>query len=111
MNEEPEKDERTSIFRLFCLVYTERVRLLLALRVARVMADAALAQSPVPRLEDYPVAEIFNGKPVAPVLTTSQQRMYRTPIREGVTRDGASGLAVGKTQRKGRGRTLPVTIL
>jgi hypothetical protein len=86
MNEEPEKDERTSIFRLFCLVYTERVRLLLPLRVACVMADAALAQSPVPRLEDYPVAEIFNGKPVAPVLTTSQQRMYRTRIREGVTR-------------------------
>jgi hypothetical protein len=39
-----------------------------------------------PRFEDYPVTEIFKGKPVAPVLATAEQRLYRTRIREGVSR-------------------------
>ena len=38
-----------------------------------------------PRFEDYPVTELFKGKPVAPILATSEQRRYRTRIREGVS--------------------------
>ncbi len=36
-----------------------------------------------PRFEDYPVKEIFKGKPAEPILTTPEQRRYRTRIREG----------------------------
>jgi hypothetical protein len=59
------------------------VRLVIGL--AWLMAGIAVAQLPVPRFEDYPVVESFTGQPAIPVLTTSQQRMYRTRIREGVT--------------------------
>ena len=38
----------------------------------------------LPRFDDYPVAEIFQGTPAAPHILTPQQRMYRTRIREGV---------------------------
>ena len=38
-----------------------------------------------PQFEDYPVTEIFKGKPVAPVPATAEQRLYRTRIREGVS--------------------------
>lgn len=37
-----------------------------------------------PRLEDYPVTEIYSGTPAAPVLVTAEQRRYRTRIRNGV---------------------------
>jgi hypothetical protein len=38
-----------------------------------------------PRLEDYPVTEIYKGAPATPVLVTAEQRRYRTRIRNGVT--------------------------
>lgn len=46
------------------------------------------AQIPkIPRFEDYPVAEMFNGTPAAPRLVEPWSRLYRTRIREGVTKD------------------------
>ena len=36
-----------------------------------------------PRFEDYPVTETFTGTPAAPILDTSEQRMFRTRIRNG----------------------------
>ena len=39
-----------------------------------------------PRFEEYPVTEIFTGKPVPPLLETPLERMYRTRIREGVSK-------------------------
>jgi hypothetical protein len=56
----------------------------------------ASAQAPqqVPRFEDYPVTNIFSGTPAPPILDTSEKRLYRTRIRDGVakglgvTRDG-----------------------
>lgn len=56
----------------------------MAFRLAWLM-DMAVAQSPPPRFEEYPVAETFKGQSAAPVPITPQQRMYRTRIREGVT--------------------------
>lgn len=38
-----------------------------------------------PRFEDYPVSKIFTGTPVAPVLDTPDQQMYRSRIRNGVS--------------------------
>lgn len=46
---------------------------------------AAWAQSAAPQFEDYPVKEMFSGTPAAPILTTPDQRMYRTRIRRGVS--------------------------
>ena len=40
----------------------------------------------LPKFEDYPVAEVFTGKPAEPIIKTSLERMYRTRIREGVTK-------------------------
>ncbi len=55
------------------------------------------AQSPntVPRFGDF-TAEVFSGKPADPILSTSEERLYRTTIRRGVSRgwgvaDGATG--------------------
>jgi len=38
----------------------------------------------LPRFEDYPVDNIFQGTPVAPKIVTPLERLYRTRIREGV---------------------------
>jgi hypothetical protein len=48
------------------------------------MAGSALAQSRIPQFEDYPVTDTFPGQSAAPVFTNSQQRLYRTRIRDGV---------------------------
>jgi hypothetical protein len=37
-----------------------------------------------PRLEDYPVTELFTGSPAEPILVTAEQKHYRTRIRNGV---------------------------
>jgi hypothetical protein len=39
---------------------------------------------PLPKFEDYPVNEVFDHTPHPPILTTPQQRHFRTRIREGV---------------------------
>jgi hypothetical protein len=36
-----------------------------------------------PRFEDYPVREVFRGRPAPVVLDTRRARMYRTMLREG----------------------------
>jgi hypothetical protein len=38
-----------------------------------------------PRFEDYPVTEKFAGTPAAPILSTPEQRNFRTRIRNGVS--------------------------
>ena len=38
----------------------------------------------LPRFEDYPITEVFQGKPHRPILKTPEQRRYRTRIRQGV---------------------------
>lgn len=40
----------------------------------------------LPRFEDYPVTDVFKGTPAAPKIVTPQKRMYRTRIREGVSK-------------------------
>ena len=44
----------------------------------------AVAQAP--RFEDYPVHELFQGTPAAPILIEPWMRMYRTKVREGVSK-------------------------
>ena len=39
-----------------------------------------------PRLQDYPVTDIFRGKPSAPVLSTKEARMFRTELRRQAAR-------------------------
>jgi hypothetical protein len=63
------------------------VNLWLHVPLAWVLTISLWAQSPgslLPHFEDYEIKEIFKGTPVAPVIETSLQRMYRTRIREGV---------------------------
>lgn len=38
---------------------------------------------PLPKFDDFKVAEIFKGQPAVPILTTPRQRQYRTMIRRG----------------------------
>ena len=38
------------------------------------------------RFEDFPVQDIFRGTPAAPVLTQPWARMFRTRIREGISK-------------------------
>ena len=69
------------------LFYAEEVWFLFALAMAWLMTGTAWAQTLArrpPRFEEYRATEIFKGQPAAPVLTTSEQRMFRTRIREGV---------------------------
>jgi len=57
------------------------MRLLLPL-----LAVAAFGQAPVPAFDQYRVAEVFSGKPAAPVLKTANDRMFRSRIREGAAK-------------------------
>jgi hypothetical protein len=51
----------------------------------------------IPRFEDYPVTEVFKGSPAVPILATPEDRMYRTRIREGVSK-GWGVIRDGKEQ-------------
>jgi hypothetical protein len=42
--------------------------------------------SRIPRFEDYPSGEIFNGKPAPPNLARPGDRLFRTKIREGIAK-------------------------
>jgi hypothetical protein len=42
--------------------------------------------SHAPRFEDYPVTIVFKGTPAAPILKTPEERLYRTVIRQGVSK-------------------------
>jgi hypothetical protein len=39
-----------------------------------------------PRFEDYSVTEVFRGTPADPILSEPWMRMYRTKLREGVSK-------------------------
>jgi hypothetical protein len=62
-----------------------RIATVVMLALSAIAQTQSAAEPPIPRFEDYPVAEIFSGTPVAPVLATPQQRLFRTMIRTGVT--------------------------
>ncbi len=55
------------------------------------------AQGPLPRFEDFPVTETFKGKPAAAVITSPEERHYRTRIRQGVEK-GWGVIRDGKDQ-------------
>jgi hypothetical protein len=50
------------------------------------LAISTVSAQQIPKFEDYPVTKIFTGTPAAPILATPQQRLYRTRIREGVSK-------------------------
>lgn len=58
-----------------------RTAIVLLLLASSAMSGAQT--KPRPRFEDYPVKDIYRGKPAAPVLKTRNQRLFRTMIREG----------------------------
>lgn len=41
--------------------------------------------SHLPRFDEYSVTGMFKGKPVAPILSTADERRFRTVIRRGVS--------------------------
>lgn len=60
---------------------------------------SALAQrTPTPRFEDYPVTEMFTGTPAPPEIVTPEEHLYRTMIRQGVSK-GWGVYRDGKAQR------------
>jgi hypothetical protein len=38
------------------------------------------------KFQDYPVTDVFKGKPASPILATEGQRLFRTMIREGAAK-------------------------
>ena len=54
---------------------------------------------PIPRFEDYPLQQIYNGVPTLPKIVTPSQRRYRTSIREGVEK-GWGVLHDGREQHR-----------
>ena len=56
------------------------------LREILLALSLSLTAFPQPRFADYPVAESFQRTPAPPVLTTPEQRNYRTRIRNGVAK-------------------------
>jgi len=76
------------------------VRSIIALLTAAIGSPPITFAQPVrqpPRFEDYAVTQVFTGTPAAPVLVTADERMFRTRIREGVTK-GEGVLRDGKEQ-------------
>lgn len=73
--------------------------------IALVMSLSAGAQTKtpkqtaiqVPRFEDYLVTDIFQSTPATPQLTTPTERLFRTRVREGVTK-GLGVMREGKEQ-------------
>jgi hypothetical protein len=81
-------------WRLFDLVYSEVVKTGL-LAIALTLSTWALGPSDVPRFEDFTI-DVFSGKSADPILRTSEERLYRTAIRQGVSKgwgavDGTTG--------------------
>jgi len=58
----------------------------IARQILALLAISLAQAQRLPKFEDYPVKEIFAGTPAAPILETPQQRLYRTRIREGVSK-------------------------
>ena len=49
---------------------------------ARAQARTARAERPAPRFEDYPVREVYRGRPAPLRLDSPTARMFRTRLRE-----------------------------
>jgi len=64
------------------------VKVLLGVPLAGLLAMSAWAQRPsaLPRFEDFPVGEVFNGKSAPPKLVSPGDRAFRTRIREGAAK-------------------------
>ncbi len=60
---------------------------MLAFLIAIVLAAAQVGSATTPKFDDYPVREVFRGKPAPPVLSTTEARRFRTELR----RQAASG--------------------
>ena len=65
------------------------------------ISTPAQSRNPLPRFENFPITEIFNGTPTLPILATPEARRFRTRITEGITKgvgveDGATGKELGK---------------
>ncbi len=50
---------------------------------AWVVVQAFAQDKPLPKFEDFKVAEVFKGTPAEPILTTPRQHQYRSMIRLG----------------------------
>jgi hypothetical protein len=57
------------------------VPLVLAVILALLVQGAPQTAAP-PRLEDYPVSQIYRGKPAPPDLSTPEARRFRTVLRQ-----------------------------
>jgi hypothetical protein len=51
--------------------------------LTQAMGQVESNDGPLPKFEDFKVAEVFQGVPAVPILTTPRQRLYRTMIRIG----------------------------
>jgi hypothetical protein len=66
-------------------VYPNKVKIPFTVLLVYMLAISAWAQTPaIPRFEDYPVTDVFKGKPIPPQIVTPLEHRYRTRIREGV---------------------------
>ncbi len=67
--------------------YSITVRPAFLVAVAMVLNSPPIhaQRSKTPRFEDYPVTEMFTGRPAAPILVSPELRHYRTRIRNGVS--------------------------
>lgn len=45
------------------------------------LAGLAILAAAPPKFDDFPVADVFKGKPAAPLLSTPQARRFRTQLR------------------------------
>jgi len=52
---------------------------------AQTPQSATTTEAP-PRFEDFQVSEVFSGTPATPQLATTEERTYRTRIRDGVAK-------------------------
>jgi len=84
-------------------IYTQIV-MVLRLLFASFAVMSASAQSPAeqpPRFEDFPVKEIFRGKPVPPILETPEERKLEALISDGVSKGwGVFNGETGKELRR-----------
>lgn len=62
------------------------IRAVHALLVSLTTASVLAQKNGTPRFEDYPVFDVFSGTPAAPILSTPEEKRYRTMIREGVSK-------------------------
>lgn len=79
-----------------------RIALIYSTLAALPVAAQTAAATP-PRFEDHPVSEVFTGKPAAPIIATSEERRYRTRIREGVLTGAGVWNGSWKSSIKGNG--------